>query len=168
MKRKFLFTLLLLAAAVCSPARAMDVYVYINGSYVPVNVSENIYKIVFEDEYTHFITASGETATLRNEAFSFLTFRKLETPVGINAAKAEAVTITYENEGIRDKRKRAGQRKDYRHGRERNGRHNAPQRRHVLLAVRNAGRSVYCNSRRREKRNRKENNEKQVNPWQPT
>lgn len=103
MKRKFLFTLLLLAAAFCSPARAMDVYVYINGSYVPVNVSENIYKIVFEDEYTHFITASGETATLRNEAFSFLTFRKLETPVGINAAKAEAVTITYENEGIRVK-----------------------------------------------------------------
>ena len=57
--------------------------------------------MVFDTEYTYFITANNDTATLSNTAFSFITFRKVEKPVGMNAAKTVATTIVSENDGIR-------------------------------------------------------------------
>ena len=101
MKNKVAAVLLFLLTVCCNHASAFDAYVYLNGSYVPVNVSENIYKMVFDTDYTYFITANNDTATLSNAAFSFITFRKVEKPVGMNAAKTVATTIVSENDGIR-------------------------------------------------------------------
>lgn len=101
MKRKAAAALFFLLAVFCNRAAAFDVYVYLDGNYVPVNVSENIYKMVFDTDYTYFITADNDTATLSNEAFTFITFHKVEKPVGVSTAKAAKITIASQSGGIR-------------------------------------------------------------------
>jgi len=101
MKRNILLALFLAAAAFCNKARAFDIYVYVAGNYEPLCVSNGIYKMLFEDDYTYLITEKNDTAKLANEDFTFLMLRKVEAPVGIAETKQSAATITVESGGIR-------------------------------------------------------------------
>lgn len=103
MKRKIVFALIFVQAMFCNSASAYDAYVYLSGNYVPVNVSNEIHAMIFDDEYTYFITEQNDTAMISNTAFTFITFHKVDVPVGISQVKASDVMISSENDGIRIK-----------------------------------------------------------------
>lgn len=100
MKKKILAALLLLPAFVAEPAAATDVYVYRDGSYVPINVSENICKMMFSNDSTYIITNAGDTARIADDAYTFLLTRRLEVPTGINSTATQNLAIKAQGGGV--------------------------------------------------------------------
>ena len=89
------------AFAVSLQVSATDVYVYVSGNYVPVASLGNIRKIINGDTQTALISAKGDTITVDNSAFTYITFHRTSIPVGIEGAKSESLKISYEGGAVR-------------------------------------------------------------------
>ncbi len=89
------------AFAVSLQVSATDVYVYVANNYVPVASLGNIRKIINGDTQTTLISAKGDTVTVDNSAFTYITFHRTSIPVGIESAKSEKLKITYEDGAVR-------------------------------------------------------------------
>ncbi len=100
MTRKKLLSMSLLTAAFCGSVRAVDVYVYQNGNFKPVSESKDLYKIVFGEDSTRFVTEDGGAVTLSNGSFAFLTFREADIPTGAASAREDGADIACDGEGI--------------------------------------------------------------------
>lgn len=84
-----------LLAACAGHASATDVFAYVSGNLKPVAEMGAIRKIVNGSETTTLISEKGDSVTIENAAFTYLTFHRTSVPTGITGAKTEGTSISY-------------------------------------------------------------------------
>jgi len=89
------------ALAVSLQVSATDVYVYMSNNFVPITSLGNIRKIINGATETTLISTKGDTVTVENSSFTYITFHRTSLPVGIESAKAQNLKISYEGGSVK-------------------------------------------------------------------